>query len=46
MLRIGILQLTQHLDDAVLGFKAGLADRGLAVCRNKGATAVRPAFSC
>lgn len=30
MHQIGILQLTQHLDDAVKGFKAGLAARGLA----------------
>jgi len=28
---IGILQLTQNLDDAVQGFKAGLAEQGLAV---------------
>lgn len=31
---------------ALSQMKSGLADRGLAVCRNKGATAVRPAFSC
>lgn len=29
MIQIGILQLTQHLDDAVQGFKAGLAACGL-----------------
>lgn len=28
MIRIGILQLTQHLDDAVTGFKTGLAQAG------------------
>ncbi|MDR3564013.1 MAG: ABC transporter substrate-binding protein [Negativicutes bacterium] len=31
MFRIGILQLTQFLDDAVQGFKAGLAAAGLTV---------------
>lgn len=31
---------------ALAQLKSGLAGRGLAVCRNKGATAVRPAMSC
>jgi len=46
---IGILQLTQHLDDAVDGFRAGLAAGGTAAeytCRNAdGAAALLPALA-
>jgi hypothetical protein len=31
---------------ALAAMQSGLADRGLAVCRNKGATAVRPTVNC